>query len=70
MVRVSFEISTPDLLQNTVKVTGESTVWFICIVQCRVNLLPAYGVLLFDENIVTVGVGTVEKSSHRFSCHR
>ena len=61
MVRVSFEISTPDLLQNTVKATEESTVWFSCMVQCRMNLLPAYGVPTVSEDIVTVGVGTVEK---------
>ena len=39
------------------------------MVHCRINLLPVYGVLLFGENMVTVGVGTVEKSSHRFSCN-
>ena len=60
MVRVSFEISIPDLLQNSVTVTGESTVWLSCMVQCRINLLPAYGVLLVSESIVIVGVGTVE----------
>ena len=62
VVRVSFKISTPDLLQNTVKVTGESTVWFSCMVQCRMNLLPAYGVPTVGEAMVTVGVGTVEKN--------
>ena len=56
--RVSFKINTPDLLQNTVKVTGESTVWFNCMVQCRMNLLPTYGVPTEGEDIVTVGVGT------------
>ena len=59
VVRVSFKISTPDLLQNTVKATGESTVWFSCMVHCRMNLLPAYGVLTEGEDMVTVGVGTV-----------
>ena len=58
MVRVSFEINTPDLLQSTVKVTGESTVWLSCMVQYRMNLLPAYGVPTAGENMVTVGVGT------------
>ena len=58
VVRVSFKISTPDLLQNTVKATGESTVWFSCMVHCRMNLLLAYGVPTVGENIVTVGVGT------------
>ena len=60
MVRVSFEINTPDLLQSTVKVTGESTVWLSCMAQCRMNLLPAYGVPTVGESMVTVGVGTVE----------
>ena len=60
VIRVSFEISIPDLLQSTVKVTGESTVWLSCMVQCRINLLPAYGVLLVSESMVIVGVGTVE----------
>ena len=58
MVRVSFEISTPDLLQSTVKVTGESTVWLSCMVHCRMNLLPAYGVPTAGGSMVTVGVGT------------
>ena len=62
VVRVSFRISTPDLLQNTKKVTGESTVWFSCMVQCRMNLLPAYGVLSVGETMVTVGVGTVKRN--------
>ena len=57
---MSFEISIPDLLQSTVKVTGESTVWLSCMVQCRINLLPVYGVLLVSESMVIVGVGTVE----------
>ena len=60
MVRVSFKISTPDLLQNTVKAAGESTVWLSCMVQSRMNLLPTYGVLTVGEDMVTVGVGTVE----------
>ena len=58
MVRVSFEINTPDLLQSTVKVTGESTVWLSCMVQCKMNLLPAYGVPTEGECMVTVGLGT------------
>ena len=62
VVRVSFRISTPDLLQNTKKVTGESTVWFSCMVQCRMNLLPAYAVLFVGETMVTVGVGTVKET--------
>ena len=60
MIRVSFEISTPDLLQNTVKVTGESTVSFSCMLQCKINLVPAYCVPTIGDNKVTVGVGTVE----------
>ena len=63
VVRVSFRISTPDLLQNTKKATGESTVWFSCMVQCRTNLLPAYAVLFVGETMVTVGVGTVKEMS-------
>ena len=58
MVRVLIKISNPDLLQNTMKATGESTVWFSCMVQCRMNLLPTYDVPTVGEDMVTVGVGT------------
>ena len=58
VVCMSFKICTPDLLQNAMKVTGESTVWFNCMIQCRMSLLPAYGVPTVGENIVTVGAGT------------
>ena len=61
MVRVSFESSIPDLLQSTVKVTGESTVGFSCMAQHKMNLLPAYGVPTEGECMVTIGVGTAER---------
>ena len=40
-------------VQNTMKVTGESTLWFNCMV-----LLRAYGVPTLGGNIVTTDVGT------------
>ena len=61
VIRVSFESSIPDLLQNTVKVTGESTVSFSCMLQCKINLVPPYGVPTVGDNKVTVGCGTVEE---------
>ena len=42
------------------KVTGESTLWFNCMI-----LLPAYGVPTLGENIVTIDVGT---ACGKFSC--
>ena len=59
MIRVSFEINTPDFLQSSVKATGESTISFSCMLQCRINLVPANGVPTMGENKITVGVGTV-----------
>ena len=59
MIRVSFEINTPDLLQNSVTVTGESTAWFSSMVQHKLNLLPACGVPTLHECRVTIGIGTV-----------
>ena len=61
MVRVSFESSIPDLLQNSVTVTGESTVGLSCMAQRKMNLLPAYGVPTERECMVTIGVGTAER---------
>jgi len=57
-MRVSFQNGMPDFLQNSVKVTGEFTAWLSCIVQWRMNLLPAYGKPTVGENRLTVGVGT------------
>ena len=58
-MRVLFENSMPDFLQNSVNVTGEFTTWLSCILQCRMNLLPAYGIPTVGENRLTAGVGTV-----------
>ena len=66
MVRVSFESSIPDLLQNSVTVTGESTVGLSCTAQRKMNLLPAYGVPTEGECMVTIGVGTVERQVRLF----
>ena len=59
VIRVSFEINTPDFLQISVRATGESTISFSCMLQCRINLVPANGVPTVGENKMTVGVGTV-----------
>ena len=59
VIRVSFEISTPDFLQVSVKATEESTISFRCMVQYRINPVPACGVPIVGEYKMTVGVGTV-----------
>ena len=56
---MSFEISTPDFLQVSVKATGESTISLSCMVQCKINPVPARGVPTMGEYKMTVGVGTV-----------
>ena len=67
VVLVSFEISTPDFLQVSVKATGESTISFRCMVQCRINLVPANGVPIVGEDRMTVGVGTVHGKNRRLA---